>query len=116
MATDFVTLLNSNFAEDSVFITFDSEVSDFLVTNTKLKMSYHEFSKFYRGNDDVIRNYNRINEIWNLGDSRNNINGILTLEFTELLKDMGANAVLVKTIKFTKYTKKGKSSSLKRWI
>jgi hypothetical protein len=92
---DFIMLLNSSLAEDSVFITFDSEVSDFLVTNTKIRMSYHEFSKFYRGNDDVIRNYNRLKEIWNLEDSRHNRSRVLTLEFRELLKDLGANTVLV---------------------
>lgn len=94
-STDLIMLLNSSLAEDSVFITFDSEVSDFLVTNTKIRMSYHEFSKFYRGNDDVIRNYNRLKEIWNLEDSRHNRSRVLTLEFRELLKDMGANTVLV---------------------
>jgi len=94
-STDFVMLLNSSLAEDSVLITFDSEVSDFLVTNTKIRMSYHEFSKFYRGNDDVIRNYNRLQEIWNLKDSHHNRSRVLTLEFRELLKDIGANTVLV---------------------
>jgi hypothetical protein len=58
-------------------------------------MSYHEFSKFYRGNDDVIRNYNRLKEIWNLEDSHHIRSRVLTLEFRELLKDIGANTVLV---------------------
>ena len=94
-AKDFVTLLNSDYSDRAVFITFDSKVSDFLVTNTEAKLAYHEYSKFYRGNDDVIRGYERIKEIWSFSDLPAHRSGTLIIEFQKLLGDLEANTILV---------------------
>ena len=94
-AKDFVALLNYDYNNRSVFLTFDSEVSDFLVTNTRSKLGYHDFSKFYRGSDDVIRNYERIEEIWNLGDLPKYREQTTIGEFHKLMANLEANAIIV---------------------